>query len=193
MKVIGLTGGIGSGKSTVAKILMAMGYPVYFSDDRAKEIVQSDLQLQKGLSELLGPELFKNGQLDRAFMANKIFSDERLRNSVNELIHPKVRADFESWLNKQQSSLVFNEAAILFETGSYKRMDKNILVVAPEKIRLERVLKRDKVNKEEVLARMQKQWSDEQKIPLADFILYNDEVKPLLVQVEKLVEELNAQ
>jgi dephospho-CoA kinase len=192
VKRIGLTGGIGSGKSVVARVLMAMGYPVYFSDERSKFVTENDLEIRKGLVNLFGKEVFNVKGLNRSFLAKQIFNDDTKRLSVNQLIHPKVRADFDHWAEQQNSVIVFNEAAILFETGAYKRFDKNVLVTAPLDVRIGRVLERDKTSKEEVISRISKQWTDEEKIPLADYILVNDGKTPLIGQIEKMILELIA-
>lgn len=189
MKKIGITGGIGAGKSIVAGIIAVMGYPVYFSDIRAKELTLSDPEIRNGLIDLFGQEIYEHGSLNREKLA-VIFQDDVLRLKVNELIHPVVRRDFESWVSSQHSSMVFNEAAILFETGSYKRMDATILVTAPEEIRLKRVVSRDNASAEAVISRMEKQWEDEQKIPLADFVIHNDDKTPVLAQVEEVISKL---
>ena len=190
MKIVGITGGIGSGKSLVAKSLEAMGYPVYFSDERSKDLVDSDPEIQKELIELIGTEVYQQGRLNRPFLAEKIFSNDDLRLKVNQIIHPRVRAVFANWVTEQQSPMVFNEAAILFETGAYKNFDKMVLVTAPEELKIERVMKRDKCSREIVQERMAKQWKDEAKIPMADYVLVNDDRTPLLAQIEKLVLEL---
>lgn len=189
MKKIGITGGIGAGKSIVAGIIAVMGYPVYFSDIRAKELTLSDPEIRNGLIDLFGQEIYEHGSLNREKLT-VIFQDDVLRLKVNELIHPVVRRDFESWVSSQHSSMVFNEAAILFETGSYKRMDATILVTAPEDIRLKRVVSRDNASAEAVISRMEKQWEDEQKIPLADFVIHNDDKTPVLAQVEGVISKL---
>lgn len=191
MKRIGLTGGIGSGKSVVAKILMAMGYPVYFSDERSKFITDTDPEVRQGLISLFGMEVFTEAGLNRSFLARQIFNDDAKRLLVNQLIHPKVRADFDEWVRSQNSKLVFNEAAILFETGAYKRFDKTVLVTAPMDLKIERVMKRDNTFREEVLIRMSKQWPDEQKIPYADKVLVNDDQTPLIYQIEEMIAEFS--
>lgn len=191
MKRIGLTGGIGSGKSVVAKILMAMGYPVYFSDERSKFITDTDPEVRQGLISLFGTEVFTEAGLNRSFLARQIFNDDAKRLLVNQLIHPKVRADFDEWVRSQNSKLVFNEAAILFETGAYKRFDKTVLVTAPMDLKIERVMKRDNTFREEVLIRMSKQWPDEQKIPYADKVLVNDDQTPLISQIEEMIAEFS--
>lgn len=191
MKKIGLTGGIGSGKSLVGKILESMHYPVYYSDDRSKELVDSNLEIRAELIKLLGDSVYVKDKLDREFLANKLFSDDSLRLKVNDIIHPKVRQDFIHWTEKQTSSLVFNEAAILFETGAYLGMDATILVTARTALKVSRVMKRDNVSEKLILDRMAKQWDDDAKAPLADFILVNDDVEPLLIQVERMLLEID--
>lgn len=190
MKKIGITGGIGSGKSVVGKILEAMNFPVYYSDERSKNIVDSDPDIRKELLALIGTEVYLNDKLDRPFLAEKIFRDDTLLQKVNAIIHPKVRQQFADWAEAQNSTIVFNEAAILFETGAYKSMDATILVTAPLEIKIDRVVKRDRLTREQVLERMSKQWSDEQKSPLADFIVANDDTQPLLKQVENIILKL---
>lgn len=190
MKKIGLTGGIGSGKSTVARILLAMGYPVYFSDDRSKQLTQTHPGIRKGLTELIGEQIYKDNQLDRSALALAIFSDDALRVKVNQIIHPIVRYDFDNWINEQTNPLVFNEAAILFETGASERFDAMVLVTAPEELRIQRVMKRDLCSREEVVNRINHQWTDVQKMQLADVVLVNDDVQPLIKQVEHMLTQL---
>lgn len=190
MKKIGLTGGIGSGKSTIARILLAMGYPVYFSDDRSKQLTQTHPEIRRGLTELIGEQIYKGNQLDRSALALAIFSDDALRVKVNQIIHPIVRLDFDCWVEDQTSSFIFNEAAILFETGASERFDAMVLVTAPEALRIERVMKRDLCSREEVIQRINHQWSDERKIKLADVIIVNDDAQPLIRQVEHMLLQL---
>ena len=190
MKKIGLTGGIGSGKSTVAHILLAMGYPVYFSDDRSKQLTQTHPEIRTGLTELIGEHIYKGNQLDRSALALAIFSDDTLRVKVNQIIHPIVRLDFDHWAAEQTNSLVFNEAAILFETGASERFDAMVLVTAPEELRIQRVMIRDLCSREEVVNRINHQWTDEQKMHLADVVIVNDDVQPLIKQVEHMLTQL---
>lgn len=187
MKRIGLTGGIGSGKSFVADLLTKMGYPVYYSDSRSKELTKSNLTIREGLIAMFGEEVFNEEGLNTTLIAEKMFQDDALRLRINQLIHPIVRKDFEEWVSKQDKDLVFNEAAILFETGAYKTLDATILVYAPESLKIERVMRRENCSKEEVLARMNKQWSDEEKMKLTNYLILNDEKIPLLVQIEKCI------
>lgn len=187
MKKIGITGGIGSGKSVVGQILEAMHFPLYYSDQQSKILVDTDLIIREELIKLLGTKVYLDGKLNRPFLTQQLFSNDDLRLKINQIIHPKVREAFTNWVNKQSSNLVFNEAAILFETGAYQLMDYNILVTAPLELKIERVLKRDNIAINEIQERISKQWSDEEKIPLADFVIVNDEVKPLLQQIEAIL------
>ena len=191
MKRIGITGGIGAGKSLVAEIIKAMGYPVYNSDERAKELTDSNPKIKEGLIHLFGIEIYQNDTLNKFALAQAIFSDESLREKVNALIHPIVREDFNLWALAQNNSLVFNESAILFETGSFKNFDAIILVYAPTELRIKRIMKRDNCSENEVLKRMNSQFSDEEKYQLTEFRVLNDEQTPLLVQVEKIILNLS--
>ena len=195
MKRIGLTGGIGSGKSFVANILENMGFPVYYSDLRSKELTKSNPSIKTGLISLFGEEVYSDNELNTQLVATKIFQNEEMRQKVNELIHPIVRKDFEDWVTNQKSALVFNEAAILFETGAFRNFDATILVCAPMELKIQRVMKRENCSKEDVLARMSKQWSDDEKSKLANFIINNDECDPILTQLElvlaKLIDNFN--
>ena len=187
MKRIGITGGIGAGKSLVAEIIKAMGYPVYNSDERAKELTESNPKIKEGLIHLFGEEIYQNDTLNKFALAQAIFSDESLREKVNALIHPIVREDFNLWALAQNNSLVFNESAILFETGSFKNFDAIILVYAPTELRIKRIMKRDNCSENEVLKRMNSQFSDEEKYQLTEFRVLNDEQTPLLEQVEQII------
>jgi len=191
VKKIGITGGIGSGKSVVGQILEAMHFPVYYSDQQSKILVDTDHVIREELIKLLGKEVYLDGKLNRPFLTQQLFSNDDLRLKINQIIHPKVREAFTIWVNKQSSNLVFNEAAILFETGAYQSMDYTILVTAPLELRIERVLKRDNIAINEIQERISKQWSDEEKIPLAHFVIVNDEAKPLLKQVEAVLNALD--
>jgi dephospho-CoA kinase len=190
LKKIGITGGIGSGKSVVGQILEAMHFPVYYSDQQSKILVETDPVIREELIKLLGTDVYLDGKLNRPFLTQQLFSNDELRLKINQIIHPKVRSAFSKWSEKQTSSIVFNEAAILFETGAYQKMDYTILVTAPIDLRIARVMKRDQILLSNVQERMSKQWSDEEKIPLADFVIVNDEVIPLLKQVEAVLNAL---
>ena len=187
MKRIGITGGIGAGKSLVAEIIKAMGYPVYNSDERAKELTDSNPKIKAGLIHLFGIEIYQNDKLNKFALAQAIFSDESLREKVNALIHPIVREDYNLWALAQNKSLVFNESAILFETGAFKNFDAIILVHAPTALRIKRIIKRDNCTEKEVIYRMNSQFSDEEKYQLTESRIVNDEQTPLLTQVEQII------
>jgi len=187
---IGLTGGIGSGKSTIAKVLESMGYPVFYSDAEAKILMSTSQELQSEIITHFGDRAFEDGRLNRAYLAQRIFSNPEDKEVLNQLIHPKVRASFSKFAEESSAKLVFNEAAILFETGAYSNFDKTILVTAPEETRISRVMKRDNCSREDVLSRMSNQWSDERKIPLADFVIKNGDQDKVLDQIEKIAKAL---
>lgn len=187
---IGLTGGIGSGKSTVAKVLESMGYSVFYSDQVAKELMASDQALQSEITAHFGENAFENGKLNRTYLAERIFSNPADKTILNELIHPRVRSSFTAFTQTSDSKLVFNEAAILFETGAYANFDKTLLVTAPEEMRIDRVMKRDNCSREDVQNRMDNQWSDDRKVPLSDFVIKNGDTDAVLSQIELIVEAL---
>ena len=191
MKVVGVTGGIGSGKSIICSVIEKIGFPVFYSDKEAKEILVSDQEVINRLSSLIGEGLYKDGVFHKEILANKIFKEPSIKEKVNSIIHPKVRERFSNWTDTQNSSLVFNEAAILFETGMYKNYDATALVTAPESTRINRAMKRDRTSKEAVEDRIKNQWSDEQKKKLADYIIINDDKTPVIPQLEKILLSLD--
>ena len=188
-QIIGITGGIGSGKSVVANILNSMGYPVYNSDDRAKILINRDSNLILKIKESFG-NVYNTEGLDRQKMANIVFNNPEKLALLNSLVHPAVGHDFDLWVKKQSSSLVFKEAAILFETGIYKSLNKVILVTCPLPIKIKRVMERDSVSQKDVENRMKNQWSDEQKIKLSDYVIDNSGNKLLIPQVQKILNHL---
>ncbi len=190
MLKVGITGGIGSGKSLVCKIIESIGYPVFYSDDSAKLIIADDPNVRVALISRYGNEIYSENELNRVLLSSKIFENECERSFVNELIHPKVREAFNNFANFHTKSIVFNEAAILFETGSYKHFDRTILITAPQDIRIARVIKRDNCTKKSVLKRMNSQWTDEKKQVLAHSIIINDGTQALLIQIEQLIADL---
>ena len=191
-KLIGITGGIGAGKSIICSIIHATGYPVFYSDKAAKEILNSNGDVKTKIREIFGVEAYKNEELNRPFIAQKIFTDQNLLTAINNVVHPAVRQSFSNWAEKQTTTLVFNEAAILFETGAYKLYDATVLVTAPEAIRIERVMKRDHISAEAVHKRINKQWPDAEKENLADHVLINDNSTLLIPQVNDLIAKLNS-
>lgn len=167
-----------------------MGYPVFYSDIEAKKILNDSPGVRASMIEVFGEEAYSDGMLNRKFIAEKVFNDQNLLNAINGIVHPAVREAFFDWADVQDSDLIFNEAAILFETGSYKHYDLNVLVTAPVSVRIDRVMKRDNVSEEEVVKRMEKQWTDEQKSSLADFSIINDNTTMLIPQVIELLTQL---
>lgn len=173
MKIVGLTGGIGSGKTTVAKMFSELGVPVYIADVEAKRLTNTSKVIRRRLIKLLGEQTFIEKGLNRAYVADKIFNDTALLQAVNNIIHPKVAAHFKKWVSKQNTAYVIKEAAILFENGGYKDCDTVILVTSPKALRIQRVMARDKTSKAEIEQRMKNQWSDLEKQKLADIIIEN--------------------
>lgn len=185
-KLVGLTGGIGSGKTTVAKYFEELGVPVYIADSEAKALMNRSKVIRRKLIALFGNEAFLENMLNRPFIAQQIFNDKKLLNAMNAIVHPKVASHFKRWVNKQDSPYVISEAAILFENGSYKKYDFIITVTAPENIRLQRVIKRDNSNKQKVEAIMANQWSDQEKIKRSDFVIENIDLEQTKIQVRKI-------
>jgi len=192
MKKIGITGGIGSGKSIIGKILSIKGFPVFYSDFEAKRIMLHDNKVVAEIKQIFGDEAYLDKDINRNFLAGKIFNQPELKNRVNAIVHPAVRQAFEDFAKNHQNTLVFNEAAILFETGGYKKFDSTILVIADKGLRLKRVMDRDNASTKSVKERMKNQWSDKKKADLADFIIENNENSLLVPQVEKIIAKLQS-
>ncbi len=172
-KIIGLTGGIGSGKTTVSNYFAAFGIPVYIADDEAKKITNEPEIIAK-IKEIFGSEIFENHILNRKKLATLVFDDKSKLNQLNKIIHPAVQKHFENWLQKHSDSkFIIKESAILFETGAYTKCDFTITVVAPIEDRIKRIMIRDKCTRDEVQKRIQNQWSDEQKLEKSDFVIQN--------------------
>ncbi|MFP3598922.1 dephospho-CoA kinase [Chryseobacterium sp. SIMBA_029] len=188
-KIIGLTGGIGSGKTTVAHYIEEFGFPVYYSDDRAKTIVNDNEDLKVKIKELLGEESYdENGMYNRKWVAEKVFNDKDLLHQLNEIIHPAVRIDFEEWVQKQTKYLVFKETALLFELKLNRQCYKSLLVTAEDNIRIKRVMDRDHKTYREVEAVMEKQMPEKDKIKLADCVIYNNtNLEDLKEQTERII------
>ena len=193
IKIIGLTGGIGSGKTTVAKLLESKGYSVYYSDIRAKEIVNNNAFLKIRIIQLLGDKAYdQDGKYNRKWVAQKIFNNEKLLLELNKIIHPAVRDDFEFWVKEQKVDFVFKETALLFELNLDKNCFKTILVTADESLRIKRVMERDGKTCQEIKNIIQKQMSEQEKIKRADFIIQNNtDLENLGKEVERMLLELN--
>lgn len=191
---VGVTGGIGSGKTTVCKIFEFLGIPVYYADDRAKALMSEDSKVIKAIRSLFGPEAYqRNGNLNRNYIAAIVFEDKEKLAALNSIVHPAVFADGEEW-NKLQSNTPYTikEAALLFESGGYKTLDKVITVTAPKEVRIKRVMSRDGLSRSAVLSRIKNQMPDEEKKRLADFIIYNGGNHSLIQQVWQIHQKLEA-
>lgn len=189
--IVGLTGGIGSGKSTAAQIFGFLSVPVYEADAASKRLIDEDLQLQSELAQLLGQDIVKKERIDRSLMASRIFSDQNLLAQTNALIHPAVARDFERWkVQYETSPYVIREAAILFESGSYHDCSKVIVVSAPAEMRIARVMQRNGISRAEVLERMKNQWSEEEKLSRADYVIYNNLRQSVIKQILAIHEDI---
>ncbi len=192
MIIVGLTGGIGSGKTTVAKQFAKLGVPIYIADDEAKSLMNRSKVIKRKLIKLFGDKAYLNGELNRPFIANIIFNNKIYLEKMNAIVHPKVARHFEKWVLKQDATYVIKEVAILFENNGYKSCDYVITVVAPIKTRIKRLLKRDNTSKEKIEAIMNNQWTDEEKIKLSHFAIENIELNNTKKQVGKIHKELLA-
>ena len=192
MKIIGLTGGIGSGKSTVSKILLSHKIPVYDSDSRAKYLMNSSLELKNEIIENFGKNSYINNKLDKNYISDIIFNNKFKMKKINLLVHPFVYQDFNKWKKNIVSKYVFFESALIFETGSYKSNDFNVLVVSDINERINRVVKRDCLNKKDVLIRIKNQWNDKKKIPLSDYVIKNISFDQTEKEVCKMIKKLNS-
>lgn len=188
MKVVGITGGIGSGKSTVSAVLLEMGYPVYNADERAKELLNSSADLKSAITAEFGDEIYADGILDRAALAAQVFNDREKLAKLNALVHPAVAKDFYAWRSAQTAPAAFKEAAILFESGADKGVDEVVLVSAPEEVRVFRVMARDGVSADEVKSRIANQWNEERKRELADHEVVNDGQTLVIPQINALLD-----
>ena len=192
-KIIGLTGGIGSGKTTVANHFIAAGIPVYIADDEARKIMQSP-EILREIEKIFGSVIFKNEVLNRQKLAEIVFSNSDKLKQLNAIIHPAVKKHFGNWiLNYKNSPFVIYETAILFEGGSYKDCDKIITVTAPLETRIERVIQRDKTSRENVLKRIKMQWTDDQRLGKSDFVIENINPEITKSEVGKILKILKIQ
>ncbi len=184
MLKIGVTGNIGSGKSQICRIFELLGIPVYYADERAKSLMTSDAELVKAIKALIGEAAyFSDGSLNRQLISQLVFNDKKLLENLNNLVHPAVGRDFYSWSEVQHSAYVVKEAALLFESGSYRELDAVIMVLAPEQLRIKRVIARDGVTEEQVLMRLRNQMEESIKKSMADHTVTNDGESSALMQV----------
>lgn len=189
-KIIGLTGGIGSGKTTIANHFMAAGIPVYIADDEARRIMQSD-EIIEEIKKTFGSAIFENGILNREKLAQIVFGNPEKLKLLNAIVHPAVKKHFQNWiLDHKNSPFIIYEAAILFESGSYKDCDKIITVIAPLESRIQRVMQRDNTSREQVLKRINAQWNDNQRMDKSDFIIENSDPEMAKSEVDKILKIL---
>jgi dephospho-CoA kinase len=186
MKIVGLTGGIGSGKSTVAKMFMDLGVPVYDSDLEAKKLMNSSKELKERIINILGEDAYQEDTLNRSFIAHKVFNDSVLLEQLNGIVHPAVRKHFLDWSDMQKAPYVIQETALIFENGSQDQYDFVVLVTAPLDMRLQRVMERDGVSEGQVLERMKNQMEDAQKLDLAHFCIVNTDLETTKNKVGEL-------
>ncbi len=186
---IGLTGGLGSGKTTVARIFEVLGIPVYYADVAAKRIMNEDENIKVSVINTFGREAYKDGELNRQYLADIVFSNADKLDLLNSIVHPVTLKDAEEWIKKQTSPYIIKEAALLFESGSHQKLDYVIGVKSPLDLRISRAMKRDEISRDEVMARMNKQMSEETKLSLSDFVITNDEEQLVLPQVLQLHEK----
>lgn len=195
IRKVGLTGGIGSGKTLIASIFEKLNIPVFYADEEAKLLINNDPEVQKEIKAEFGEDIYQQGKLDKEKFASIIFHEQEKLQKVHQIVHSRVREVFATWADKQNAPYVIMEAAILFESGGYKFMDDNVLVYAPEELRIERVINRDNATAEDVKARIRHQQPDEEKINKADWVLYNDGKKmvlPQIIELDKILKEKNS-
>ncbi|HEV8270076.1 MAG TPA: dephospho-CoA kinase [Chitinophagaceae bacterium] len=189
---VGLTGGIGSGKSTVAQIFEVLGIPVYYADIAAKKLMNENAELRSAIANIFGKGAYSNNILDRKYISSIVFSDPAKLKALNSLVHPATKKDGEAWMQQQTSPYAIHEAALIFEAKVSERLDQVIGVSSPLELRIKRAMERDKVNRDEILKRMDQQLDEELKMSRCDFVLINDEHHLLIPQVLDLHEKLIA-
>ena len=190
MLKIGITGGIGSGKTYICQIIEKMGYQVFYSDIEAKKLMSNNTVLIKKIKKIIGENAFLNGEINKPIIRSFLFKNEQNKEILNEIIHPFVFQEFEQWSKLKEEEIIFNESALLFETGSYKRFNKIILITAPEEVKVNRLIKRDQLTREEIVKRFQAQLDDTIKKQKADYIIDNNDKELLIPQINKILNEL---
>jgi len=190
MMVVGLTGGIGSGKSTVAKMFAELGIPVYDSDYEAKLLMSSSKKVKNAIIKLLGEAAYSGDELDRMYVASKVFAAEEVLKKLNGIVHPAVRKHFLKWTKKQDAPYVIQESAIIFENNNQDFYDAIVLITAPIEERIHRIIKRDNTTRENVLSRMANQLSDIEKENLSDFMLINEDIVSTRLKIKEIHDKL---
>jgi len=192
MVKVGITGGIGSGKSTVAKVFEVLGIPVYYADDAAKRLMNEDAAVKEKLVVAFGKDIYSNGQLNRHYLSSLVFNDKEKLALLNAIVHPATIADADKWMQQQTTPYAIKEAALIFESGAEKHLDKVIDVYAPASLRIQRIMQRDTISEEAITARMNMQMKEEIKMQLCDYVIINDEQELVIPQVLKIHEMLLA-
>ncbi|MCL4143418.1 UNVERIFIED_CONTAM: hypothetical protein GTU68_052436 [Idotea baltica] len=187
---VGLTGGIGSGKSTVAKYFKELGVPVYIADTEARLLMNTSKTIKKKLIKVFGPEAYLDDELNRPYLAKVVFNDKEKLKKINNIVHPKVAKDFSKWVDKLESVYCIQENAIIFENNKADQFDIIITVSAPLEVRVQRILKRDAITEEQIVARIKSQWDQEKKNKLADFVIQNIDLNQTKKQVEIIHQKL---
>ena len=190
MKIVGLTGGIGSGKSKALTFFKNKDIPCYQADRAGHKVLNENPEVKAKVQAYFGSEIYTSKGLDRKALGKQVFNNQEVLQFLNEIVHPAVRLDFQNFIEEQQAPFIVSEVAILFENGGEKRYDKIILLTAPEALRIERVMARDGVSETQVRQRMQKQWTDAQKIPLADYVIDNTDWTTTKNELERVYKEL---
>jgi dephospho-CoA kinase len=190
MLKVGLTGGIGSGKTTVAQIFEVLSIPVYYADPAARDLMNKDPELKKKIIASFGTDAYKNGELNRGYLGSIVFHDSEKLHLLNSIVHPVTIRDSENWMKNQKTAYAIKEAALIFEAGIEKYLDYVIGVTAPESLRIRRVVERDHVPIQKVLDRVQHQMDEKEKISRCDFVIQNDGIQPILPQVLTIHEKL---
>ncbi|MCK0157176.1 dephospho-CoA kinase [Cellulophaga sp. F20128] len=190
MMIVGLTGGIGSGKSTVAKMFTELGIPVYDSDGEAKRVMNASKKVKKAIIELLGAGAYTGDELNRRYVASKVFTDETVLQKLNDIVHPAVRKHFLQWTKKQDAPYVIQESAIIFENKNQDFYDTIVLITAPLEDRIQRIIKRDQTTRENVLSRIANQLSDDEKENLSDFMLINEDIAITRLKTKEIHDKL---
>lgn len=190
MLKVGITGGIGSGKSTVCQVFKTLGIPIFFADSAAKYLMNNDPALISSIKELFGEDIYTNGSIDRPKLSSIVFSKPELLQKLNAIVHPATIAYGKEWMEMQQAPYVLKEAAIFFESGTYKDMDVMIGVYAPLELRIRRAMQRDNASREKIEARVAQQMDEDEKMAKCNYVIYNDDVHAVIPQVEQLHEQL---
>ena len=190
MLKVGITGGIGSGKSTIAKVFEVLGIPVYYADDAAKRLMNEDAVLKEKLEAAFGKETYTNKILNRSYLSELVFNNPGKLALLNSIVHPATIADADKWMQQQSGPYTIKEAALLFESGANTHLDKIIGVFAPSPLRIQRVMQRDNISEEAVIARMNKQMDEDKKMRLCDYVITNDEQELVIPQILKIHELL---